>query len=330
MNYDESKETLIPITQLADNLGYKPKKKDFNPDSFILTQFIPVKKLYVDEEYQRLLNEAMIRSQSEYDPNLASDIDVFLRPNGKYSTADGQHGAVIGYLYTIQGGELAVPCKVRRHPEYYTIEQCLAAESKFFLEKNKNRTQVSQLEKLRSAICYQDAEALETLDKLISMGVCLEKIGAEDGVEVHGLSKILESYSVGLPETKQAIALYKSWVEDVNLPKWKKGKEGSICLKASLIVGLARTFMLIKTLGKGDLSYALSNYVHNNLKKSSVKTLTEGTAGTSQSHAIACRIVNRLNTLIEEEIIYKKDGKLLQRKITDKNLANACIVDPTA
>ena len=27
-NYDESKETLIPITQLADNLGYKPKKKE--------------------------------------------------------------------------------------------------------------------------------------------------------------------------------------------------------------------------------------------------------------------------------------------------------------
>ena len=51
-NYDESRETLIPITQLADNLGYKPKKKDFNRDSFIITQFIPVKKLYVDEEYQ--------------------------------------------------------------------------------------------------------------------------------------------------------------------------------------------------------------------------------------------------------------------------------------
>ena len=33
-NYDESKETLIPITQLADNLGYKPKKKDFNPSNF--------------------------------------------------------------------------------------------------------------------------------------------------------------------------------------------------------------------------------------------------------------------------------------------------------
>ena len=324
-NYDESRETLIPITQLADDLGYKPKRTDFNPDSFIITQFIPLKKLYVDKEYQRLLKEAMIRNQSEYDPTLASDIDVFLRPNGKYSTADGQHGAVIGYLYTIQGGELAVPCKVRRHPEYYTIEQCLAAESKFFLEKNKNRTQVSQLEKLRSAICYQDAEALETLDKLISMGVCLEKIGAEDGIEVHGLSKILEAYSVGLTETKQAIALYKAWIDDTNLPKWKEGK-----LKASFIGGLARTFMLIKTLGKGDMSNALSNYVTNNLKKSSVKTLTEGTAGTSQSHAIACRIVNRLNTLIEEGYIYKKDGKLLSKQISESMLATAGIVDPTA
>ena len=88
--------------------------------------------------------------------------------------------------------------------------------------------------------------------------------------------------------------------------------------------------MLIKTLGKGDMSNALSNYVTNNLKKSSVKTLTEGTAGTSQSHAIACRIVNRLNTLIEEGYIYKKDGKLLSKQISESMLATAGIVDPTA
>ena len=331
MNYDSTNEKLVPLTELADNLGIEKHviKKDFDPDTFIKTEMIEVRKLFVDEGYQRFINKAMIKNQSEYDPTLASDLDVFLRPNGKYATADGQHGGVIGYLYTTDGGKLKVPCKVRKHPKDYTLEQCEEAESKFFLEKNKNRTSVSQLDKLRSGICYQDAESLATLDKLISMGVVLENVGAEDGIEVQGLSKIIESYSIGLEETKTAIDLYKSWTDDKSLANWKSGS-----LKGSFIGGLARAFVLVGTLGKGDKSYAFKKYVTENLgKRASMDTLHKGSTGSSQSHTIAMKIINRFNTLVDEGFIHKKDGSLLHSKhgqISDEQIKRAGIIDPTA
>ena len=55
MNYPE-KDNLVPLTLLAANLGYTPKKKDFNEDDYIPVTLVPARLLYADEDFQRLLN----------------------------------------------------------------------------------------------------------------------------------------------------------------------------------------------------------------------------------------------------------------------------------
>ena len=68
MNYPE-KDNLVPLTLLAANLGYTPKKKDFNEDDYIPVTLVPARLLYADEDFQRLLNQSMIRSAEEFDPH---------------------------------------------------------------------------------------------------------------------------------------------------------------------------------------------------------------------------------------------------------------------
>ena len=105
MNYPE-KDNLVPLTELAANLGYTPKKKNFNEDDYIPIKLVPAKLLYADKDFQRLLNQSMIRSAEEFDKDLVRPLYVFIRPNGKHSVADGQHETVIGIVYTTQSGRV--------------------------------------------------------------------------------------------------------------------------------------------------------------------------------------------------------------------------------
>ena len=56
MNYPE-KDNLVPLITLAANLGFTPKKKNFNEEDYIPTTLVPAKLLYADKDFQRLLNQ---------------------------------------------------------------------------------------------------------------------------------------------------------------------------------------------------------------------------------------------------------------------------------
>ena len=98
MNYSDS-DKLVPLTKLAKNIGFIPKKTDFDSEDYIQIKFLRAGDLYADQEFQRLLNETMIRSAGSFDPDMVRPLYVFKRPNGKYSVADGQHETIIGILY---------------------------------------------------------------------------------------------------------------------------------------------------------------------------------------------------------------------------------------
>lgn len=323
--YDPSKDNLIPLTKLSDDLGIKPKKKTFSIDQYIPVELIPVKSLYVDKKYQRLINRAMIKNAGEFNPVLCRPIAVFKRPDGKYTISDGQHTTVIGYLYTDDGGELLIPCQVQLHKEDADLKDCVSKEAQFFEDINKNRTNVTQVERLRCGIAYEDKESLEIEQQLISMGVSVEGIGSDSGLSVKGYSKILEAYKVGLNYAKKAIHKYNELNEDSTLVQWKNGVD----LSGALIGGLARVYNLIESLGNGEKSYVVKTYMKDRLKKTNPKKLTENTAGQKQSHLIALKIVNRINFLIEEETLTKQDGTALKHEISPADVANAGIIDPT-
>ena len=326
MTYDSSKDNLIPLTELADSLGIKSKKKPFDVDRYLPVELIPVRSLHVDKKYQRLIHKAMIKNAREFDPVLCRPIAVFKRPDGKYTISDGQHTSVIGYLYTKNAGELLIPCQVQSHDEDSDLKVCVSKEAQFFEDINKNRTNVTQVERLRCGIAYEDKDALETEQKLISMGVSIDGIGADCGLPVKGYSKILEAHKVGLEYAKKAIHKYNKLNEDPTLPSWKNGVD----LSGALISGLTRVYNLIESLGNGEKSYVVKTYMDERLKKFSPDKLTKDTAGQKQSHLIALKIVNRINSLIDEDVLTKQDGTILKHTISPGDLKNAGIVDPTA
>lgn len=324
--YDSSKDNLIAITEIANGLGFIARKHDFNEEDYIPITRVPIQELYSAKKYQRLLNQTMIKKAGRFDAKLCRPLAVFQRPDGKKVIADGQHTSTIGYFYTTQSEKLGVPCQVQVHPKNRTIEECIAVEAKYFEDLNKNRTNVGAIETLRSGIAYGNKESLETEQKLITMSVHIEQIGDVYGCEVSGLTRILEAYDVGdNPKyAKKAISIYLNLIEDSNAPNWSE-----VPMLGSLIAGLARVLHLRDNLGKGDKGYVVQKYLTERLHKTSPKILTEGTSGNSQSHLIAVRIVTKINTLIEEDVLTKRDGTSLKHQISDGEIKDSGINDPT-
>ena len=324
--YDSSKDNLILITEIADNLGLVVRKHAFNEDDYIIITPVPIKELYSDKEYQRFLNKAMIKKAGRFDAKLCRPLAVFERPDGKKTIADGQHTTTIGYLYTNQSGDLCVPCQIIPHPKDRSLEECIAVEAKYFEDLNKNRTNVGAIETLRAGIAYCNKDSLEKEQKLVTMGVHIEQIGDTSGNEVSGLTRILEAYDVGdnSKYAKKAIDTYANLIDDQNSPNWSESP-----MLGSLVAGLARVWYLRDNLGRGDKGYVVQKYLTERLRKTSPKILTEGTSGNSQSHLIAVRITTKINTLIEEDVLTKRDGTPLKHQISSGELKDSGIIDPT-
>jgi hypothetical protein len=331
MSYDSYADNLTPLTEIADGLGLVVRKQSFD-DDYIPIEMVAIKDLYSDSKYQRLLNRTMIKKAGAFDASLCRPLAVFERPDGKKTIDDGQHTATIGYLYTNQAENLHVPCQVIRHPKDRSLEDCIAIEAKYFEDLNKNRTNVGAIEALRSGIAYGNKDALEKEQKLITMGVHIQQIGDTSGYEVSGFSRVLEAYNVGKNHSTEnpngkyairAVETYAELIEDKGSPNWS---ESSIML-GSVIAGLAKVWYLRDMLGRGDRGYVVQKYLEERLKNTSPKSLHEGTHGNYQSDLIAIRIVNKINTLIEESVLTKRDGTKLKHEITEDALKGASITD---
>jgi len=326
MTYSKE-DNLVLITSIADNLGFKPDKSEFDVEKYIPITLLKVKELYCDPSFQRLINRAMIKKAKGFDPNLCRPLYVFKRPNGKYSVVDGQHTTTIGYLYTDDAGDLVVPCQVREHNVNLTEEECVTQEANFFKLLNFRRRNVGKVEKLRADIAIGDDEALKIEEKLISMGVNVELIGDPNGLPVYGYDKLMEAHKkYKLPNVRKAIQLYDQLNQDKKASKWDKDKD----LNGGLIGGLAAIYYLIDAeLGSGDKAHGMVVYLENFLQNSTPKSLTDKTAGVSQSVLIARRIVDKFNALVENSIILKRNKEPLQQTIGEKTLSEAGLADPS-
>ena len=332
MNYSQE-DNLVPLTELAAKLGFTPKKESFDEESYIELKLIDAELLYSDADFQRLINQGMIRQARMFDQNLVRPLYVFERPNGKYSVADGQHQGIIGILYTQQGGKLKLPCQVRRHPKDYNLEQCLAEEANFFKKLNFRRRNVGKVDKVRADFAIGDDKAKAIEERLIDMGVHIELIGDPEGVPVYGYDKIMEAQKkYGTSNITRAIQKYQQLQEDPKSPKWNDTDKP---LNAGLLGGMAAIYFMLNgggDLGFGEKHYALKYYMDHYLKKVrpiGKKSLMDLTGGVKQDVLIARRIVDKCNALIETDVITKKNGETLMQTIGEDTMRSAGLGDPS-
>jgi len=302
-------------------------------DTYIPITYIPADKLFVGSDYQRLVIMSFIKSAKEFDGTFARPLFVFLRPSGEYAVADGQHTTILGILYTTQGGKLPLPCQVVEHPKDFTERQCIDEEAVIFSKLNKNRRNVTKIDQLRANIALRDETALKVEETLIDMGVHVENIGDNDGLEVHGYDKLMESHNTyGLSCVRKAIHLYRKTQKDDRF-RWNGIDKP---LNGGFIGGLSAVFHLIEGqfIGGAAKKDALLEYLENYLGNTAIKTktgagYTDGTAGVVQSVLIARKIVTKCNVLIQNKVITKRNGDPLQVDIGEDVMSNAGLGDPS-
>ena len=81
MNYDSQNDGLVNLLDFANNLGIVGIRKDIKPDDFPNIEDVTLGQLYIDEKYQRLLNENMIKKAGHFNPDLYSPLRLYRRPN---------------------------------------------------------------------------------------------------------------------------------------------------------------------------------------------------------------------------------------------------------
>jgi len=325
MIYDSSNDGLVSLLDLANNLGIVGLTRIIKRDDYPPVVWVKLKDLFVDEKYQRLLNESMIKNAGTFNPTLFRPLLVYRRPDGKLAIVDGQHESCIGAIYTKNSAETEVLAQILDHDSNATVDECVEEEAQLFKGVNTNRTNVSQVAQLRSDIAAGVKEAIEIQDTLIELGVHIEKIGDPNGYSVKGYAKLMEAvgtYELG--PVKEAIEYYNKLLTSTkSQSKWKTNK--NITLQGSMIGGLAAVIYLKNSLNRGTARRTgLVNFIESELiaNKLTPKELADKTAGNAQFVLIARRFIDEYRSALAY-------GAIEGATIGEDTLSNYGLGDPS-
>lgn len=325
MSYNSQNDGLISLLDFADNLGIVGIRKEIRPEDFPNIKDVMLSELYIDEKYQRLLNESMIKKAGRFDPSLYSPLRLYRRPDGKYAVVDGQHESVLAAVYGMESKKITLQAQIFEHVSNSTIEECTEVEAKLFKEVNVNRTAVSQVAQLRTDIAANVKEAMQVRDTLVELGVHVEKIGHSEGYSVKGYAKLMEAVNTyDLSTVKEAIKYYNQLLTSTkSASKWKTKKSAD--LQGSMIGGLSAVMYLKNSLNKGTARRTgLVNFIESELiaNKLTPKELSDKTAGNAQFVLIARRFVDEYRSALAY-------GAIEGSPIGEDTLANYGLGDPS-
>ena len=159
---------------------------------------------------------------------------------------------------------------------------------------NTSRKNTSTLDKVRAGLSYNDEDSVEFQDNFVSIGVQAEGIGYDEGIEVQGWAKAVESIGKWkIPNTRRAVDFLRPIYEN----NWNLEY-----VDGSMVGGLAATFSLVEACGSGDKAKGLRTYLKDYFSNVSRSKWTENTRGQSDV-LIARKIVNKYNDLCDQGII---------------------------
>ena len=286
---------------------------------FLPTVYVKLSELKVDSKYQRLINTNFIKKAKEFDPYLVKPLSVFKRPNGDLMVVDGQHTCVLAGIYVNDPANFELPCQIQTHPAEFSVKDCEVAEANYFKRFNSLRNIVSAVAKLRADLAQRAKYALQLESNFISLGIHVERIGAnDDGANgVKGYNQL--RWAIGkydLTYTGRAIAFYKR----LNASKTFKGWN---TLNGGTILGLTALFHFIDTyVGEGQKRNDLMDYLNKHLGKLSENVVTKKTVGIQQDILIVQTILERYATaatiLGYIPIGMERDNSLFTQWVNDK------------
>ena len=279
-------------------------------DKKIYFAFVRASKLLISSAYQRYICITTIKKAKQFNYLLCQTLVIALRPDGSYVIIDGQHKAIMAFL---SGEDLDLPCQIFKHDVNSSLAQCIKIEAQLFEDLNTSRKNTSTLDKVRAGLSYNDEDAVAFQDNFISIGVQAEGIGYDEGIEVQGWAKAVESIGKWkIPNTRKAVDFLRPIYEN----KWNLEY-----VDGSMIGGLAATFSLIEACGSGDKSKGLKTYLKSSFSAISRADWTKNTRGQSDV-LIARKIVFDYNNDVSK-------GNIEGARIGDDNLDNNGLNDPT-
>jgi len=262
-----------------------------NIDKKIYSAFVRASKLLISASYQRYICTTTIKKAKQFNYLLCQTLVIAMRPDGSLVIIDGQHKAIMAFL---SGEDLDLPCQIYKHDISSTLQQCIEFEARLFQDLNTSRKNTSTLDKVRAGLSYGDPESVEFQDNFVSVGIQADGIGYDEGVEVNGWAKAVESIGKWkVPNTRKAVDFLRPIYENQWHLEYVDG---------SMIGGLAATFSLIEACGSGDKAKGLRTYLKDYFSNVSRSKWTDNTRGQSDV-LIARKIVNKYNDLQEQKVI---------------------------
>tara|TARA_B100002019_G_C21212892_1_gene570363 strand:- start:96 stop:1085 length:990 start_codon:yes stop_codon:yes gene_type:complete len=279
-------------------------------DKKIYFAFVRASKLKISSAYQRYICVTTIKKAKQFNYLLCQTLVIAMRPDGSLVIIDGQHKAIMAFL---SGEDLDLPCQIYKHDVNATLAQCIKIEAELFQDLNTSRKNTSTLDKHRAGLSYGDPDSIEFQDNFISIGVQAEGIGYDEGIEVQGWAKAVESIGKWkIPNTRKAVDFLRPIYET----KWHLDY-----VDGSMIGGLAATFNLVEACGSGDKAKGLRTYLKDNFSAISRADWTKNTRGQSDV-LIARKIVSDYNNDVSK-------GNIEGARIGDDILDNNGLKDPT-
>lgn len=282
---------LRSIYELAQELG-KLKFAKGTIGQKLNIVYVKVSQLKISADYQRYIQTATIKRAKQFNYTLCQVLFVAQRPDGDLVVVDGQHKALMAYL---GGGEdTEIPCMIYVHDENLSLPECVAVEAELFSELNTTRKNTSTLDKVRAGLSFNDDDAIEFEKNFIAIGVKAEGIGYEDGPEVNGFAKAVESIKKWkIENTRKAV----DHLVPIYTHVWKLDY-----VDGSMIGALAAVFNLINAVGKGEKANGLRNYIRTNMSTISRSDWTKDSRGNSDV-IIARRIITKYNDAVKQGFV---------------------------
>ena len=254
--------------------------------------YVKVSQLKISADYQRYIQTATIKKAKQFNYTLCQVLFVAKRPDDDLVVVDGQHKALMAYL---GGGEDAeIPCMIYVHDDSMSLPECVAVEAELFSELNTTRKNTSTLDKVRAGLSFNDDDAVEFEKNFIAIGIKAEGIGYEDGPEVNGFAKAVESIKKWkIENTRKAVDHLVPIYNHV----WNLDY-----IDGSMIGALAAVFNLINAVGKGEKANGLRNYIRTNMSTISRSDWTKDSRGNSDI-IIARRIITKYNDAVKQGFV---------------------------